>query len=92
MKIALLVVLATAALTSCATTAPFENSDGTVMLSKMSHALASTGGIKADLLFEAAEYCEKRGQKVEPVSADGSSGIPFLRPGTASITFRCVAK
>ena len=46
-------------------------------------------GAKADIYQEANEFCAKQNKYVETVKLDMVNAVP-LRPGSASLEFKCV--
>jgi hypothetical protein len=87
------VLLFMSLLIGCASTGVVPTDRGAYMLSKQSAAgvFGSPEGVKADIYREANEFCARTGQAVETISADTKGAVPFVRTGSASLHFRCVA-
>ncbi len=77
-------------LAGCASTGVVPLDPGLYFLHKKSAqpAFGSADGAKADVYREATAYCRAMGRDVETVRLDMVEPL-FLRPGSASLTFRC---
>lgn len=81
-------------LAGCATPQVVPLGNNTFSLSKLSpHCAAGTAGaVKADVYFQAEQFCREQHQRLEIVDFEGKSGIPFVRCANAELTFRCTDK
>ena len=81
----LLVVLA-----GCAgTIAPMDGDTHFLHKKSLQVGFGSADGAKTDVYVEAGEYCDKQKKKVETIKIEVIDPL-LLRPGSASLTFRCV--
>ena len=84
---------AAALMTACASTGVVPVDRDTFMISKQSAAgvFGTPGGVQADVYSEANEFCAKTGKKVDTVKIEVLAAVPFVRTGSATLQFRCVA-
>jgi len=88
MKILILTIIF---LTGCASSGISPMNKGTYYVSEMRSmpGIGPATGAKADIYKEANEYCAKQNKHVETVNLEMVNAVP-LRPGSASLEFKCV--
>jgi hypothetical protein len=80
-------------LAGCASTGIVPHDRDTYYVSKKGGgAWGSPEASKADIYAEANQFCAARTQHVETVKVETLNAIPFVRPGSASLNFRCVPR
>ncbi len=92
--ITLLSVAITIVIAGCASTGVVPADRGTYMISKQSAAgiFGTPDGVRADIYKEANEFCGAQGKAVETVNTEIKGAIPFVRTGSAMLTFKCVSQ
>lgn len=53
--------------------------------------MSNSGSMRAAQLKRANAYCESQGKRMKAVSTEGS-GVPWMTPTDASLTFQCLAE
>lgn len=88
-----IVVVAVAGLWGCASTAPTKIGGDTYYASKTNTAgiFGDVSAVAGNLMVEGNQFCASMGKEFELVTESTTSNIPAVRPGGASITFKCVA-
>ncbi len=78
-------------LAGCASTGVIPVGSNTYMVSKQTASGFQTAvGIKAEILKEANEFCEKRGLRMMVVSLRSKDGEPGRSYGTAELVFKAI--
>jgi hypothetical protein len=85
---------ATFLLAGCASSGPIAIGKDTYMLTKTSAGgvFVSGASVKADLLKEANEFCDRKGGTMTLLTADAKNAIPFARMPSSEIHFECSKK
>ena len=94
MKLSFLTLCALVLLAGCASTGVVPADRGTYLISKQSAAgiFGTPEGVKLDIYKEANEFCSREGKAVETIDVKADHAIPFVREGSATLHFKCVAK
>lgn len=93
MKNIITIILFSSLLTGCASTGVVQTDRDTFTISKQSAAgiFGTPGGVKADIYAEANSFCHNKGKAVETINIEVKDAVPFVRTGSASLLFKCVA-
>jgi hypothetical protein len=83
-----------ALLAGCSSTGIVPADQDTYFIAKKSAAgvFGTPDGVRADIYREANAFCDEKGLGVETVTTEAKGAIPFVRTGSATLTFRCVPR
>jgi hypothetical protein len=89
MKFSIPLIIATVALTGCATSGVSPLGQNTYMITRHVYGFAGTSSIKAELLQDADDYCKSRG-KVLLVTKTVEIPLAFGREASAEVYFKAL--
>jgi hypothetical protein len=86
-------VLLAILLCGCSSSGPIATGKDTYMITKQSAGGVMVPGasVKAEILVEANQFCEKSGKSMQLLNSEAKNAIPFARMSSAEIQFSCVA-